>query len=142
MVWYFINENNNIIFNHECQIYINKFINNHSYAYCALKEADKMYKEYGCILYIDFKIMKVYYENDIFKTYDLVNNDINEESTDLYVPTCSISDHYFPHHDKIFYVNNIYCPHKNPLCHDRFCKEHNIELISINFPFVKYNHNE
>ncbi|CCU55460.1 unknown similar to AMEV211 [Adoxophyes honmai entomopoxvirus 'L'] len=139
-MWYFIINNNNIIFNNECQDYINKCFSNHTY--CALKEVDKSYDYFGCIIYLDFNIMKAYYENDIFKTYTLLNQNIDYENiSDNYIPTCAISDHYFPHHRKLFYIDNAYCPHKHT-CHDRFCKEHNDELININFPFVKYNHSD
>ncbi|CCU56109.1 unknown similar to AMEV211 [Choristoneura rosaceana entomopoxvirus 'L'] len=139
MVWYFIINNNNVIFNPECQIYINKCFDNHTY--CALKEIDKPYKQFGCIIYLDFNLMKVYYENDIFKIYNLLNTNIEyEDVSENYIPTCSISDHFFPHHNKLLYMYNKYCPHKNINCHDRFCIQHNNDLISVNFPFYIYNH--
>ncbi|AAG02917.1 hypothetical protein AMV211 [Betaentomopoxvirus amoorei] len=140
MVWYFSINGLNIIFNNECQLYINNCFDNHTY--CSLKEIDKPYKCFGCIIYLDFIIMKIYYENDVFTTFDLFNKNINNGNVvDNYIPTCSISDHFFPHHNKLFYIKNKYCPHVNN-CHDRFCIKHNVNLINVNFPFVKYNHDE
>lgn len=141
-MWYYVYNNLIIYFDEMCQEFITKCFKNKQ-PYCCLKRKDLDYNFYGSIMYIEFKNMKIFWENDIFNTVKLFFNDefeiVKKYIVANYVPSCSITKSHFPLYPNLKSNILVNCPHKYN-CHDRFCKVHNYEHIGQNFPFSKNKH--
>ncbi|BAO49576.1 hypothetical protein [Alphaentomopoxvirus acuprea] len=140
-MWYFILNNKLFYFNDICQTYLDLCNKNNQY-YCCVKNNKLKYKIFGSLMYIDLKMMYCFYENELYSLIKLYNDKDNDNYDSIildYNPSCSITKSVFPQQDYNcnFIIPND-CPHKYN-CHNRFCNEHNKDLIGYNFPFVKYD---